>query len=208
MLPEFRGARHCASRTRKLFSPDEDARLLSLVGDAQSPHWEQISQSMPGRNSRQCRERWSNYVNPAIRTDPWTAAEDDLLIQKVNEMGHFWSSMSSCFNGRSESDIKNRWYSHLQAECAENPFTRRWERAARDAQGWPAKRRKRNRQRTAPSQAAQKLVGDRAPSRQCDFWDSGILERAFEEYDFDYWRAKNETPHPYLICEGLGGYTS
>jgi hypothetical protein len=159
---------------------------------------------MPGRNARQCRERWLNYVNPAIRTDAWTYSEDDLLIEKVNEIGRLWSSMSLYFNGRSESDIKNRWYSHLQSQCAENPFTGRWERATCGSHACSPERRKRNRPKPAPSQAAQLLLARAEappPSNQCDFWDSGIMERAFEEYEFDYWKSTSEpSSKPYFAC--------
>jgi hypothetical protein len=39
-----------------------------------------------------------------------------LLIAMLNEHGRSWSLIRRLFNGRSENDIKNRWYSHLQFE--------------------------------------------------------------------------------------------
>jgi hypothetical protein len=64
----------------------------------------------------QCRERWSNYLSPNIRSDPWTEAEDRLVVEKMNEDHFSWSLIAPFFNGRSDNDIKNRWYSHLKYE--------------------------------------------------------------------------------------------
>jgi hypothetical protein len=40
--------------------------------------------------------------------------EDALLLEKINELGRSWAAIGRFFNGRSENDIKNRWYSHLR----------------------------------------------------------------------------------------------
>lgn len=76
--------------------------------------WDFVAAQLPGRSSRQCRERWVNYLSPYIRHDPWNEKEDRELVEKVNEVGHSWSTIGKCFNGRSENDVKNRWYSHLK----------------------------------------------------------------------------------------------
>jgi hypothetical protein len=55
-----------------------------------------------------------NYLAPHLRSDPWTESEDELLIAKMNELGSAWSSISQFFRGRSDNDVKNRWYSHLR----------------------------------------------------------------------------------------------
>jgi hypothetical protein len=55
-----------------------------------------------------------NYLSPHVRSGPWTEEEDALLVRKMNEIGPSWSSISEFFNGRSDNDIKNRWYAHLR----------------------------------------------------------------------------------------------
>jgi hypothetical protein len=74
----------------------------------------EISFGLPGRSARQCRERWSDYLNPEIRIEPWTQDEDTFLLQQVGVFGHRWTAIAVGFARRSANDVKNRWYSHLR----------------------------------------------------------------------------------------------
>jgi hypothetical protein len=76
--------------------------------------WDAVAQHFQGRTARQCRERWVNYLSPQVRIAPWTIEEDQLLCSQVAELGHAWTLISRAFYGRSENDVKNRWYTHLQ----------------------------------------------------------------------------------------------
>ena len=91
------------------FTDEEDAKLLRLVQEFGSKDWIKISQMMETRNPRQCRERWNNYVNPALRTDPWTPEEDMILERKFAEFGPRWNKISKFFVNRSDNNIRNRW---------------------------------------------------------------------------------------------------
>jgi hypothetical protein len=108
------------SVSRKPFRPEEDAQLIQLSEQSSSPSWERIAQELEGRTARQCRERYLNYLSPLLRTRPWTVTEDEFLIAMVNCRGHAWCAISRMFQGRSENDIKNRWYSHLQPAATFN----------------------------------------------------------------------------------------
>jgi hypothetical protein len=103
-------------RVRHPFQPEEDALLIQILSETGFVNWESVAEQFTGRTARQCRERWFNYLCPAVRTGPWTAEEDDLLLANLQRFGRAWSLISRSFNGRSENDIKNRWYSHLQHE--------------------------------------------------------------------------------------------
>lgn len=101
---------------RKTFSKEEDARLVEIVnkmGD-NFEGWNVVAEKMKTRTARQCRERWVSYLSPNIRVEKWTEDEDKILIEKINKIGKKWTEIASYFNGRSGSDIKNRWYSHLK----------------------------------------------------------------------------------------------
>lgn len=104
------------SVVRKTFSKEEDARLVEIVnlmGD-NFEGWNVVAEKMKTRTARQCRERWVSYLSPNIRVEKWTEDEDRILIDKINKIGKKWTEIASYFNGRSGSDIKNRWYSHLK----------------------------------------------------------------------------------------------
>lgn len=94
---------------RSKFTKEEDNRLLEIVRSNGSSDWELISKFLPGRNARQCRERWCNYVNPDIKCEPWTKEEDDLLISLMIDVGPKWKLVSSHFPQRPINSIKNRW---------------------------------------------------------------------------------------------------
>lgn len=100
--------------TRRPFTVSEDVRLLDIISKSSEFNWTKISRQLGYRTARQCRDRWLNYLNPNIRDDPWTDEEDKILLEKVNELGYSWSIIRKFFQGRSENDVKNRWYSHLK----------------------------------------------------------------------------------------------
>lgn len=94
---------------RQLFSYEEDEQLKKLVEQFGDKDWKFIARRMPGRSTRQCRERYKNYLSPEIKNGPWTKEEDELLKEKYNEYGPHWSSISKFFKSRSDVNIKNRW---------------------------------------------------------------------------------------------------
>jgi hypothetical protein len=91
------------------FSPAEDLRLCEIVDYLGHQNWVEVAVHMPGRNARQCRERWMNYVNPTIRQLPWTASEELLLEQKLVQLGPKWQVIASFFPNRSRNYVKNHW---------------------------------------------------------------------------------------------------
>jgi hypothetical protein len=107
-----------ANSRRRIFNPDEDHILSGLVESRAYNNWSEIAQHMPGRTARQCRDRWTNYLAPAISFDPWRPEEDDLIIQKVNEIGTKWATIAKFANGRTGNALKNRWYSGLKNLCS------------------------------------------------------------------------------------------
>jgi hypothetical protein len=96
-------------RTRLSFTPDEDDLLRVLVGKYGEDNWQVIAAKMTRRSRRQCRERWVNYLSPAVCNRPWTPEEEDLLSVKVKEIGRKWKAMEPFFPGRTDVNIKNHW---------------------------------------------------------------------------------------------------
>ena len=105
----MKGSNSTKSVLKIKFTEEEDVKLHRLVMQFGTKDWIKISQLMETRNPRQCRERWNNYVNPALRTDPWTPEEDMILDQKYAEYGPKWNKISKFFVNRSDNNIRNRW---------------------------------------------------------------------------------------------------
>jgi hypothetical protein len=71
--------------------------------------WAAIAEQIPNRTARQVRERWINYLDPAVKTNPWTADEEAILQNLVNQNGPKWSKMVAQLENRSDIAIKNHW---------------------------------------------------------------------------------------------------
>ena len=53
------------SRVQNPWAPMEDIKLSEAVSSASQPLlWNKISMELPGRNGKQCRERWSEHLDP------------------------------------------------------------------------------------------------------------------------------------------------
>lgn len=96
-------------RTRVPFTSEEDEKLRKLVAKFGGHNWSIISSFMKDRTSKQCRDRYSNYLTPGYFQGEWSKGEDNLLIQLYNQFGPKWTFMQKYFKGRSSNSIKNRW---------------------------------------------------------------------------------------------------
>lgn len=104
---------------RQMFSPDEDERLKELVNQLGTNNWKLVAKAMPNRSTRQCRERYKNYLSPTLTNSPWTKEEDELLRAKYAEYGPKWAQLATFFQGRSDVNIKNHWTSLSGRELIE-----------------------------------------------------------------------------------------
>lgn len=141
-------------RVRKHFTEDEDDQLRQLVELHGEDDWQTVSHFMPGRDSRQCKERWSHYLSPNLRTESWTPEEDDLLNHKVQEMGRKWKVFEIFFPGRTDISIKNRY----------NLLERKRRRDLKKAQRMMCKR-------SARIQAPESLNKTETPEPSMPDWD-------------------------------------
>jgi hypothetical protein len=98
-----------ASIPKSKFAPFEDSLLIEAVRTYGPSDWGLIATLVPGRNARQCRERWNNYANPHLVHAGWTEADDQLLLEKFTQLGSKWHLISRFFHGRSKNAIRNRF---------------------------------------------------------------------------------------------------
>jgi hypothetical protein len=97
------------SSGRQMFSADEDEHLKQLVSQFGNRDWKTIAKKMPNRTTRQCRERYKNYLSPELSNLPWSSSEDVLLREQFAKIGPKWATIATFFSGRSDVSLKNRW---------------------------------------------------------------------------------------------------
>jgi hypothetical protein len=112
---------------------EEDQVIVDWVKEHGMKQWSGLAARLPGRISKQCRERWHNHLSPTIVKADWTEAEDARLIEYHTRLGNKWSQISEMLPGRTDNAIKNRWNSSLKRrleriEQGLNPMVKRGRR--------------------------------------------------------------------------------
>ncbi|KAH7468685.1 hypothetical protein KRP22_011868 [Phytophthora ramorum] len=88
----------------------EDRVLVDKVAEI-GRKWTEVAAFLPGRIGNQCRERFSNHLDPSISTEPWTTMEETTLTEAIEKYSTQWGLIAAELPGRSENAIKNHWYS-------------------------------------------------------------------------------------------------
>ncbi|KAL3660411.1 hypothetical protein V7S43_014564 [Phytophthora oleae] len=107
----------CLQRWNKVLKPglvkgpwsvEEDALLMEMMLKGYD-NWRQVSNSIPGRTAKQCRERWRNRLDPSINKSPFTEEEDEAIQQAYEKYGNRWTQIAELLPGRTEDAVKLRW---------------------------------------------------------------------------------------------------
>jgi myb proto-oncogene protein len=92
----------CLQRWMKVLKPGlkkgqwttgEDQQLTKLV-ESGWESWPLISQQIPGRTSKQCRERWFHHLDPTIDRTPYTEEEDEQILATHASRGGKWAHIA------------------------------------------------------------------------------------------------------------------
>lgn len=96
----------CLHRWQKVLNPElvkgpwtkeEDDCITEMVQKHGCRSWSVIAKCLPGRIGKQCRERWHNHLDPAIKKDAWTEEEESLLIYYHQIYGNKWAEIARFF---------------------------------------------------------------------------------------------------------------
>jgi hypothetical protein len=71
--------------------------------------WPKIAQCLPGRSTKQCRERWTHVLDPSVKKAKWSPEEDATLRKAHAEMGNKWAAIAKVIPGRTQLHVRDRW---------------------------------------------------------------------------------------------------
>ncbi|GAB0135505.1 hypothetical protein EsDP_00003841 [Epichloe bromicola] len=87
----------------------EDELLVRLVLSQVPVNWVHTAAALGTRSAKQCRERWTQTLNPELNREPITEEEGELIEKYVDQLGHRWAEIARRLNNRSDNAIKNWW---------------------------------------------------------------------------------------------------
>jgi len=107
----------CTSTTpgkkpRNFWTPIEDDKLLQLI-QIHGSKWSLIGELIGSKSCKQVRDRYLNFVRPNINNGPFTSEEDALLLSLYKKLGKKWKNIGDHMPGRTEIQVKNRFYRHI-----------------------------------------------------------------------------------------------
>ena len=98
----------------------DNQKLICLVQELGS-NWKEISTHFESniniyteRNAKQIKEHYLNYLRPGIRKEDWTLEEDLELVKYLNLYETNWKALEKQFQGRTQNQIKNRYFGRLK----------------------------------------------------------------------------------------------
>lgn len=107
--------RNSVKNSRYTWTAEEDERLISLVNLHGPRKWSVIAQALgTSKPAKQCRERYTNHLDPDIKKGDWTLEEDSHIVQYHDSFGSQWSKIAKFMKGRTANAIKNRWHGYLK----------------------------------------------------------------------------------------------
>jgi 3-keto-L-gulonate-6-phosphate decarboxylase len=99
------------------WTPEEDTKLAEAV-KRHGTAWVAVAALVPGRTKHQCRQRWTQSLDPDIwkKAGKWTPEEDTKLIEAVKRHGTAWIAVAELVHGRTNEQCRSRWIHFLDPD--------------------------------------------------------------------------------------------
>lgn len=121
-------------KSKVKWSAEEDKTLKAAVLLHRGKNWKKIAEHFPDRTDVQCLHRWQKVLNPDVVKGPWTAEEDNQVIELVKKYGaKKWSLIAQHLPGRIGKQCRERWHNHLNPDINKGPWTEEEDRIIAEA---------------------------------------------------------------------------
>ena len=95
----------------------EDEVLKAAVMKYGKNQWSRIASLMVRKSAKQCKARWYEWLDPAIKKTEWTRAEDEKLLHLAKLMPTQWRTIAPIV-GRTATQCLERYERLLDAATA------------------------------------------------------------------------------------------
>jgi len=109
----IKGENAKGKKKRNMWSNVEDAILLECI-EIYRKKWTKIGRMIGGRTGKQVRDRYLNVLIPDIKREEWSEKEDEMIIKMFESIGAQWCQIAEKLEGRTEVQVKNRYYTYLK----------------------------------------------------------------------------------------------
>lgn len=103
------------------WTPEEDDHFMKQIQICGTHNWKVIADQFPGKSAKHCRLRWHNHLNPEIKRTTWSPDEDRILLQYQHQIGNKWARIAKVLRGRTDNQVKNRYYSLTRPNLYKRP---------------------------------------------------------------------------------------
>ncbi|CAG8502468.1 507_t:CDS:2 [Paraglomus brasilianum] len=103
----------------------EDQKLQHLVSTLGVKNWKHIGIQHGWRDGKQCRERWTNHLDPQLLYTPISPEEDLKILAMYKEFNTKWAEMGKRLK-RPANMVKNRFYSKLYKRAEKKQHEKKW----------------------------------------------------------------------------------
>ena len=102
-----------------IFTYKQDIKLKRYVKNF-GENWNEVAKKLKKFTPEECHKRYQQIKDIKIIKVMFTEEEDKLLEEKVEAHGKRWYIVVKFFSGKTQNDLKNRYYRHIRKQYEPN----------------------------------------------------------------------------------------